>query len=712
MYPDLITPKSYPDKLQEIAYDPFGLMPAALPAHPRVFVSAAKVARAKVLMAECAWTQAGLRLLLDHCAADGEVPETLPEQPDGKANNAALYYAQRHAMAFLLTGEEAHRERGIALFHRLARAYPGWPINRGGGRATSNSLGESHFTHHLGRTYDLLAACGLNDEDDALFRDLVRLSYEVSDHPSHPTCGNHNTWRLCGRLAAAAALGDLQGIHDVLYGYERDGVWRYGLVHQWRHDILPDGLHWERTPGYHYYTLMGFTEIADMFANLGVDIWHAELPLQRQRDGDDIHRVYGPRGVKSLKVAYDAPFYLMSPTRHLSLLSDTGLDNLRGVHIWGPVYELAYEAYGDDKYAWLLDCIEREHPEREQADLPMSLQTVHGDLDCFRLREASYPAGAFSLAGDTRFAPLARHEQSSTLFPCFGGAMLRSDPADVDAPSAYIFYGPHNAGHQSPAALHVDIFAREPVTSAPDAGGYDDPNYLTWIRTTIAHNTVTVDESPMFPYDFPTESIWECDQWRDTVSDGELRLFQPGADFSAVRASNDNVYPGIFLDRTLVVTKAYVLDVYRVLGEAEHQYDWAMHVVGAPDAPDTTPLDLGTNRGYRHMNNARRLPDGTTTVPWPHCTARLASPAGAQLLLADDLNEKHKRYGALTPVAGHTALIVRTRAKNALFVSLWQIGPGTPPDLHVQGAADTDLQITAGPTQWTLPYGDGAVKKI
>jgi len=715
MYPDLITPRSYPDKLREISYDPFGLMPPALPPHPRVLANRAEIERAKERSERVGWAKAAMALLLARCEEDGEIPAELPAPADGKLNNSTLYYAQRLALAFLLTGKEAYRERAVIHFRKLARAYPRWMINGGGGRASGNSLSESHFTHHLGRTYDLLAARGLSEEDESAFRELLYLAYDVSDHPSHLTCGNHNTWRLCGRLAVSAALGDRQGIHDVLYGYERNGHWRYGMVHQLRHDILPDGLHWERTPGYHYYTLMGLTEIADMAAHLGIDLWHAELPMQRQRDGNDIHRVYGPRGVKSLKVAYDAPFYLAFANRDLPLLSDSGLINLRGVHIWGPIYEKAYEAYEDEKYAWLLNIVERENTERKYPELPMSLQTVMGDLDFVRLWHESYPDGRFSLAEDCRFAPLARHERGCTLFPSFGGTVLRGDPADVNAPAAYMFWGPHNAGHQSPAALHLDLHAGQPITSAPEKGGYDDPDYLTWVRTTIAHNTVTVDEAPMFPYDYPTEAIWESDQWRDTVSDGELLLFQPEAGFSAMRARNENVYPGVLLDRTVIVTKGYIIDAFRVISEDEHQYDWATHCVGDVPAPaNAEPVSLGDRRGYMHLTDARILPAGNPALCWPRgggqVALHLVPPERSQLILARDPLDTAQGYGGLAPLDPHAALIVRARSRSALFLALWQVSAQAEPLTFTlregDAASDLLLEVATGGTvtEWQVPF--------
>ena len=719
MYTDLITPKSYPDRLQEVSYDFFGLMPATLPAHPRVLATAAEIARAKERITRVPWAKAALALLLEHCAGVGEIPDELPVPADGTLSNSVLYYIERHALAFLLTGGEKFREVAVANMRKLARAYPQWTITGGGGRATGNSLGESHYTHHLGRAFDLLAAGGLEADDDAAFRALLTTAYEVSDLPSQSTCSNHNTWRLCGRLAVSSALGDLQGIHDALYGFAREGVWRYGLIHQLRHDIFPDGLHWERTLGYHYYTLMGLTEMADMLMHLGVDIWHVELPMQRQDDGEDLHRVYATKGEKSLKVAYDAPFYMAYPNADTPLLHDSGLLNLRGAAIWGPVYDLAYEAYGDEKYAWLLNRIEREVTDREHPELPMSLQTTMGDLDFVRLADESYPEGRFSHVPDAHFAPLARHEGGCTLFPCYGGAVLRADPADEAAPSAYLFFGPHSAGHQSPAALHLGVHAGgADVATGPEVGGYEDPDYLTWMRTTIAQNTVTVDEAPMFPYDFPTESIWECDHWRDRVSDGELLLFQPGDAFHAMRAANENVYPGVRLDRTVVLTRGYLLDAYRVTGDVEHRYDWAMHCQGIRQhlpADAFQPLDLGANRGYNHLR------EGYTLAPADHfafdwtlnghpVNLRLLTPPETTLTIACDPDHYNRGYGAGFDMGPRTALIARTNGKDALFLALWLFQPADQLNVKLlQGDARSDLAVEVQNAIWHLPYQTGPI---
>jgi len=671
MYPDPISPKSHPEVLGRADYDPFGLMPRALPARPRAFVTAAQVARARELAAAGGWPRAALDLLLANCRA-GELPPALPVPADVALNRQVIGLAVRCALAHLLAGGEEFRTRGLAALRLVADACPRWTTAHGA-RAGAGSLEESRLALQLAHAVDLLAAAGLEERDERAFREMLGHARSALDACPHYTCGNHNTHCLKAMLAVGAAAGDVQAIHDALYGRQCGEQWRYGLIHQLRHDLLSDGLHWEGTPGYHFYTLMALTEAACILENLGVDLWHAQLPPLQQTDGRDLHRAYGPqRGAKCLKAAFDAPLHQAFPGGLMPLLHDSGLAHLRGIHVWGPIYEAAYEAYGEPAYAWLLNLMEREYPPsaRRHPALPMPLNTGTGDLDFARMRRASYPQGAFSTAPDRAISLGGRHEGGCSLFPVHGSAMLRAGQA-----GAWLYWGPHAAGHMSPAALHLDLAADgRRLTDAPRSDGYDDPRHLTWVRTTIAHNTVTVDEASMFPYDFPTESIWEADSWRDRTSDGRLELFQPAERFKAVRASNESVYAGVRLDRTVVLTARWALDAYRVTSDAEHTLDWAMHCAGGIAPPDgASPVQLADRRGYCHLTDAV----GVEAMGRPIRVgeAILAPPAGASLIVARDPGVGKPDLGELEPPGPRTCLIVRVRAARALFLSLWPFGP-------------------------------------
>lgn len=686
-YQDPILPKAHPDLLQDAAYDPFALMPKELPAHPRVFLTPERLAVARDNLARHEWARLGLELLSTNCEPDE------PPTPDPRR-------AFRNALAASLTDQDAPRQLALDCMRLAAPTIPAEADTPPAEWATHSSNAAN-----FAMAYDLLVDGGLHDADERSFRQALTASRGNFDLCPHYACGNHNSHNLARIVAVALALGDRQMLHDTLYGWDSPRQWRYGLVHQLRHDILGDGLHWERTLGYHYYTLMALTNLVDMLGNVGIDLWHRELPSANKNDLQDLHFAYGPRGNKCFKAAFDAPLYAMFGNGDFSMVHDSGLYNIRGVWIWGLLYNLAYDAYGDPNYAWLLNRIEKEYgPDRERPGLPMPLQTHHADVDFARLRSADYPAAAFAPTGNAAISLCGRLHRGCSHFPAHGTVVLRGDAKDPNGPGASLFYGPHQAGHQSPAALHLDIhLAGRPVTEAPREHGYDKPTYLTWVRTTVAHNTVVVDENAMFPYDCESQAVFEADSWRDSLSDSQLVYFAPGRDFHAVRVVNDNVYPGVVLDRTVIVTAAYVLDVYRVTADRPRDLDYAVHCVGRIPAPAAaTPIALGDRRGYHHLENAKSFtPTGPVTLDWDCAgapqTTILLPPAGAEVTLADDFVPcQDRQFGELTDVPDRTCLLVRLPASQALFLSLWPTPSDKPPELILeQGNAATDLILRA-----------------
>jgi len=717
----------------DLSYDPFGLMPPAsfeaLP-YPRVLCTPADIDRVRAGLAHHEWLQISLKRL---CAAAGAGPE-LPAQLDSKEGVPALImHAERCGLAHLLTGEVGYRDSAMAVLRLLARDHTRLPARKGC-KYTGNSLGESHQLMHLARACDLMLGAGIEEGDKQALRTLLRANYEVIDGVPHRTCGNHNTWALASRIATAAALGDRQELHDALYGSFCPPVegspdtphWRYGLVHQLRHDILSDGMHWERTAGYHFYTLMAFTEAVLTLANIGVDIWHAQLPTQMESDGYDLHRAYGPEGTKTLQAAFDAPLHLPLGGSDLSMLHDSGLANLRGIPIWGILYEAAYDVYQDSKYAWLLQYMEEQNPEREFPGLRASLQTKTGDLDFVRLRSPDYAGGSMSLANDTAISLSGRQQGGCTLLPVTGLAILRSDVIDANAPAAQIFWGPHSAGHQNPASLHLDIWAGgRMVTGTPVSGGYDDDKHGTWARTTIAHNTISIDQQRMFPYDIETASIWEADSWRGRDSEGALQLFQPDGEFKAMRAINLNVYPGTRLDRTVVVTNRYVMDVFRLMSDVEHQYDWTWHGAGhLTQSFDGVAVEAGHGAGYAHLANARAVKpiEERPTLVWDDgqglTSGHFVPPSGAQFIVAQTpapgLKGGKSTYGDGATCPERTSLIIRATAKQAVFVSLWSFEGEAPVIENMEGEAGTALQFDVrdgeSATTWYLPFQSAGVQ--
>lgn len=706
MYKDPITPRAYPHLLQEQDYDPFRVMPSSLPVHPSIATTEEKIRQCRVRLANRdLLTVTAWQVLQKNCPLDAPTPP-VPEKPDANTCQQNAHKALRYALAGQIDPNPAYRNLALHYLQVACR--------------TALSLTFSGFDMdliwNLAAAADVLMAGGLVPADKALVEEVLRLAIAGADRNPHVACNNQSSFHMLCRLSAGAALGDRQVVHDALYGCEREGRWRYGLIHLLRHDFLSDGMQWEGAIGYHMLVMLSTTEMLRIMEHLGVDLWRRPwMPLMHD-DGFDEHRGYGPKGAKCFKAAFDAFFYQAYSNGDYALLHDQILGNIRGTHAWASLFNKAYEVYGDPKYAWLLTRMRKAFPESETNPLPIWFHNGRGDIEFLRLTSLNYPAGHFSFDEDAVFSLTGRHVNGCSLFPVHGSAVLRAKPAKEDSLDAYFYFGPHWNGHRSPAALHLDLHARRRrISTAPStSGGYSDGRHLTWNRTTIAHNTVTVDETPMFPYDFDTDSYWECDLWRDRISDGKLEFFQPdGKGFKAVRGSNDNVYEGVTLDRTVILTSDTVLDVYRVISETPHQYDWAMHCPGRFITPlKTSPIVLGEKRGYRHFSNIRRL---ATNGPWVPLTFKsgpldmrlhLMLPSqDTAIMLADD--PEIINSVPIIPERRHTVLM-RTNAAQALFVAFWTIAPAKWQPFHIHGDAETDVSIEVkgahGFVRWELPF--------
>jgi len=666
--------------------DPLGLIPRALPPHPRLLLDRSGVARAREFARELSWAQAGFRYLIAAARRALELDAKLSAEPDAQRNHALKTGGLDLALAYQLTGDERYAAKARAILLSLAAAYPTWPQRPGGERGAGYLLAEKGWVEQLAWCYDLVHDYLSEEDRQRIAAGLLRPGVETVRFPVHKTCGNHRTWGLAAIWAVGLALDEKDYLREVIYGRtdRETGDKFYGLAHQMGHDILADGLHWERTLGYHFYTLMALADIADMAAHSGVDLWHAEFDaLSRRSSALDLHRDYGPRGKRSLRFMFDAPFYYAFSDGSCADVGDSGVGNLAQAGIWGPIYEMAYAAYADAKYAWLSNRIyarlRRDEPSWKPA-------RSWGGWRFVRVTTPELPKGEFSLAKDASFGNVGRHERGCSLFPVAGYAVLRRNPNRKDLAEVLLTWSPQSAGHQHADRLSICLRMGGELILAESGGlGYDNPQHLTWARQTIAHNTVTVDETSMHPqrdHEEP-DAIWQCD-YGQPPSDGRLTLFHVDPLLKAVRAECENAYRGVMLERTIALVPNAVLDVYQATSRAAHIYDFALHVPGEiallspsvegprPEdpkpalAPDST--SLGTRLGYRHLESVKTTEVGDLGL------AGWFRVRGASVLARFAVNRKARAFLAAEPAAGgvsRNCLMLRTRAKTATFAAVY-----------------------------------------
>lgn len=136
-----------------------------------------------------------------------------------------------------------------------------------------------------------------------------------------------------------------------------------------------------------------------------------------------------------------------------------------------------------------------------------------------------------------------------------------------------------------------------------NGGGYLKEN-KTYAKHTIAHNTITQNETSHFNYDFETGSKNHPEKYVFNVAD---------ENFQMVSAKEKNAYPRTEMHRTFIMikdeslAKPFIVDICKVASEQKNQYDLPFHYFGQIistsfkyQVPKTLST-LGKKHGYNHI---------------------------------------------------------------------------------------------------------------
>jgi hypothetical protein len=217
-----------------------------------------------------------------------------------------------------------------------------------------SSLYEAMWAQSIVAAYDLVADSGVfADEQKRRFeRDVLRLAVEcfLIKEPDqdarirdlHYRCYNFQAWHLGTIGLIGMALRDAQ-----LVDYAVNS--RYGFKHLLAHDVRDDGLFWERSAGYHHFVLDALLPFTEAALHCGVDLYQLQVPNDRSRD-EDCHYVTDTSDApKSLRMMFQAPFYVSFPDLSYMALGDSDRGPLRPD--WR--YLVAWNRYRDPHLHWL-----------------------------------------------------------------------------------------------------------------------------------------------------------------------------------------------------------------------------------------------------------------------------------------------------------------------------------------------------------------------
>ena len=522
------------------------------------------------------------------------------------------------------------------VYQRLATDPGGLPEYPG--VITYSGLDESVWLVRISWAYGLVSATLTPSERheirEGLLAPAVAHLWRIRSPASWPPIDNIAVWNAAARTVAAVVTGDRTLLEPALDH-------PLGLRHQLRDGVREDGLWWEGSLSYHYYTLAAAIWAARTLAVAG-------LALEER---DVIRRMLL------------APARLAWPDLTLPAMNDGWYD----IGLLGRVGHDIPDApaFHETARAWF-----------GEAALPASLRRAatrtRGSLE--RLLDGDGPSGA----GEAAPGPSHPTSRPAALT---GIAVLRAgggDPDPVDRPAAMAILkaGPSGGGHGHPDQLAVQYFAAG-VRWLDDLGtaGYGIGLNRTWYRATASHNTVVLDgrSQPLADGTISTRP----DGGGGTIADGAVHWLD-----DAPAEGSQGPYVGVSARRQIGLTNAYLLDVIDVECPSSRVIDAILLPRGVRAAPADDAVEaahVGLGSGYEHVDGVRRIIGGATPLRWQ-------SRPSAALEIHRRPVAAHEEESVFVGVApGNPAsdqlgvLVRRRRSRQARFVTvLVPIGRGNP----------------------------------
>jgi hypothetical protein len=467
------------------------------------------------------------------CPIDGEVLTGYPydDVVISSDHNRLASAIRTLGIVYQLTSDARYAAKAKAILLAYAEKYESYPLHNirgearvGGGKVGPQTLDESTWLITVVEGADCIWDT-LTAEEQQKVKD--GLLYPATDVIRQHKMSIHNIqcWKNSAVGLTGLLLGDMKLVDEALKAES-------GYFNQMAKGVGPDGAWFEGAWGYHFYTVSAVVKLTEGAFHSGINL-------------------YGDK----LKSMFDAPLIFAMPDLRLPAFNDSGTTSVTAN---AALYEIAYARYKDDRYRAVL----------AQSKRDSDYALLYGVPDAGRpfLSEA---------------APASQN------YPASGYAILTAGKGN-EATWFCLDYGPHGGGHGHPDKLGFVLYGLGQII-APDPGtaNYGVPIQGGWYRTTIAHNTLTVDETSQ------------------KATEGQCEAFLAADGFSAVMAHAGNIYDGVSFRRTaaLIGDKVLVF-IDQIHADQERTFDLAYHNVGKVAAPpDAQPFALPEKAGYSYMRD-------------------------------------------------------------------------------------------------------------
>jgi len=360
-------------------------------------------------------------------------------------HNRNLQRMATAAWAYAVSGEKRFAEYAARVLLGYAERYSQYPYHdnslktdttgagRAGGHLFEQTLNEAaSMATRVGPAYDLIHDCNvLSTADHRKIREGLLLPMLTNIDRNKAGKSNWQTWHNAAMLWGGALVHDPNWVQKAITDE------RNGFHYQMEVSVSKEGMWYENSWGYHFYTLSALIEMAETARRLNIDLW----------------------GHERLKKMFTLPVYYAMADGMLPRFGDDVNSSVKRV---GRMFEPAYHAYRDPQLLPLLGA-------------RRSFESI--------------------LLGRPTEAPAELPVLQSMAFEDAGHAILRvPGPAGLTAAMTFGPYGGFH-GHYDKLSFVLFGFGKElgvdPGRAASQA--YRLPIHANWYKATISHNTVLVD---------------------------------------------------------------------------------------------------------------------------------------------------------------------------------------------------------------------------
>ncbi|MEP0357276.1 heparinase II/III family protein [Paraglaciecola sp.] len=523
-------------------------------------------------------------------------------------------------------------------------------------------LNDSNWLVYMAQAYDAIYDTLSEQERDKLENNLFRpfADYISLENPKfYNRVHNHSTWGNAAVGMIALVMDDKELLDRALYGIEDDGLpiggvdndggtikvagQKKGFLANLEDPFSPDGYYTEG-PYYQRYAMYPF-----LIFGLAMNNVKPEMKVFSHKDNVLL------KGVDALLNLTDADgeFFPLN-------------DGQKGMSYFTPALvtavDIAYQ-YGD-KNPQLLSIAEKQNEVLlDQSGLAVAMGIRDGKAQPFVKNSLNLTDGQ---NGDQGGVGVLRHgNEDLTLVFKYAAQGLSHGHYDKLSFSLY----------EKGDEVIQDYGLARFVNIGQKGGG----NYLkenkTWAKTTIAHNTISLNEEMHFDGKYQVASQHHSDLYFYDDSNKDVQV---------VSATEANAYPGTELHRTMAIIKTdgfekpFLLDIMKVKADKKNQYDFPFYFMGQVlsdnfdyESPETLK-PLGKKNGYQHLylEGKGKPSSDSTQFSWlgegKYYTLTSATNKGDELLFtrmgANDPDFNLRREAAL--------MIRRDNTADTSFVSV------------------------------------------